>query len=95
VLSGECLAVVEGAERRLRAWDFLHCPPGTEHAFAGAGDGPCVLLMLGARPTGRSIRYPPSARAESVEHETDSPREAYAAYPHWQRGRPSGGLPWG
>ena len=29
VLAGECLAIVEGEERRLRAWDFLHCPPGT------------------------------------------------------------------
>jgi uncharacterized cupin superfamily protein len=87
VLSGECRAVVEGSERRLRAWDFLHCPPGTEHGFAGAGDGPCVLLMLGTRPPGRSIRYPPSDLTASVETETDSPREAYAPYPHWQRGR--------
>jgi uncharacterized cupin superfamily protein len=94
VLSGECDAVVEGAERRLRAWDFVHCPPGTTHAFRGAGDGPCVLLMLGARPPGRTIRYPPSDLAASVETETDSPREAYAAYPHWEPGSPPAGLPW-
>src|SRR5438132_7897121 len=25
VLAGECLLVVEGEERRLRAWDFVHC----------------------------------------------------------------------
>ena len=25
VLSGECLLLVEGEERRLRAWDFFHC----------------------------------------------------------------------
>ena len=37
VLSGECLAIVEGQERPLRAFDFLHCPPGTEHIFVGAG----------------------------------------------------------
>ena len=26
VLAGECLLLVEGQERRLRAWDFVHCP---------------------------------------------------------------------
>jgi uncharacterized cupin superfamily protein len=93
VLSGECVVVIDGVERRLRPWDFVHCPAGTEHGFAGAGDAPCVLLMLGARPPGRTIRYRPSERAASVDAETDSPREAYAAYPHWQRGpRPPG--PW-
>ena len=44
ILSGECLLLVEGEERRLRAWDFVHCPPWTEHVFVGAGDGPCVFL---------------------------------------------------
>jgi mannose-6-phosphate isomerase-like protein (cupin superfamily) len=39
VLSGECLLLVEGEERHLRAWDFFHCAPGTEHIFVGAGDG--------------------------------------------------------
>jgi uncharacterized cupin superfamily protein len=95
VLSGECVAVIEGVERRLRAWDFVHCPAGTAHAFAGAGDGPCVLLALGARPPGRTVSYAPSELAASVDAETDSPREAYAAYPHWQRGRPPAGTPWG
>src|SRR5438552_14083833 len=49
VLAGECLLVVEGQERPLRAWDFVHCPPGTEHVFVGAGDGPCVIFMTGGR----------------------------------------------
>ena len=40
VLSGECALLVENQERRLRAWDFFHCPPWTEHAFVGAGGGP-------------------------------------------------------
>ncbi len=30
VLSGEAILVIEGRERRLRAWDFVHCPPGDE-----------------------------------------------------------------
>jgi uncharacterized cupin superfamily protein len=39
VLAGECLLLVDGEERPLQAWDFVHCPPGTEHVFVGAGDG--------------------------------------------------------
>ena len=100
VLAGECLAIVEGEERRLRAWDLLHCPPGTAHVFVGAGDGPCVLLMLGARTEGREIRYlsEPAARAHgaSVDEETGSPGDAYAGRPHWTLGRPASwdALPW-
>jgi mannose-6-phosphate isomerase-like protein (cupin superfamily) len=44
VLSGEGLLIVEGQERKLRQWDFVHCPPTTRHIFVGAGDGPCVIL---------------------------------------------------
>ena len=49
VLAGEALLIVEGQERTLRQWDFVHCPPETRHAFAGAGDGPCVLLCASSR----------------------------------------------
>ncbi len=92
VLQGECLLVIEEQERRVRAWDFVHCPPGTAHVFL-ATDGPCVLLMVGSR--GRpdhAIRYPRSDAAlrhgAGVERETLSPDEAYAPFPHWQPGRP-------
>ena len=82
VLSGECLLLVEGQERRLKAWDFVHCPPWTEHIFVGAGDGPCVVLAVGARRAGRGIRYPVNEVASKyqagVEVETDRPAEAYA-----------------
>jgi uncharacterized cupin superfamily protein len=100
VLSGECLALVEGEERRLKAWDFLHCPPGTEHVFIGAGDRPCVIFMTGARSQDKRIVYPRSEVARrhgaGVETETTSPSEAYASRPHWQPGRPDPGsrLPW-
>jgi len=100
VLSGECLLLVEGQERRLRAWDFVHCPPNTAHIFIGAGDDPCAILMVGARKEGRRIHYPISDLAAthgaSVEAETDSPAEAYASYPPMQPGRPHGWdrLPW-
>jgi uncharacterized cupin superfamily protein len=49
VLHGEALLVVEGQERRLVPWDFVHCPPGTRHAFVGAGAGRCVLLCVSSR----------------------------------------------
>jgi uncharacterized cupin superfamily protein len=49
VLSGEALLIVEGDERPLRQWDFVHCPPGTQHVIVGAGDGPCVVFSVGAR----------------------------------------------
>jgi uncharacterized cupin superfamily protein len=49
VISGEALLVVEGQERPLRQWDFVHCPPKTEHVVVGAGDGPCILLAMSSR----------------------------------------------
>jgi glyoxylate utilization-related uncharacterized protein len=49
VLAGEVLLIVEGEERKLAQWDFVHCPPETRHAFVGAGDGPCVLLCASSR----------------------------------------------
>jgi hypothetical protein len=49
LLHGEALAIVEGEERPLRAWDLLHCPAGTRHSIVGAGTGPCVVLAVGAR----------------------------------------------
>jgi uncharacterized cupin superfamily protein len=49
VLHGEAILIVEGEERTVTQWDFVHCPPETKHAFAGAGDGPCVLLCMSSR----------------------------------------------
>ena len=84
VLSGECLLIVEGEERRLKQWDFFHCPPWTEHIFVGVGDGPCLLLGVGARRKGRGIRYPVNEVASKygagVDEETTEPREAYARF---------------
>ncbi len=85
VLAGECLLLVEEEERTLRAWDFVHCPPGTDHVFVGAGDAPCVLLLIGSRTPGAEVVYPRSELAlrhrAGVEKETDSPDEAYASCP--------------
>ena len=66
-------------------WDFFHCPGGTRHVFVGAGDGPCAILMIGARPARNAILYPVSETAArhgaSVAVETAVPREAYADWP--------------
>ena len=100
VLAGECLLLVEGQERPLRAWDFVHCPPSTEHVFAGAGEGPCVILMVGARSEDEVLLYPVSELARrygaSVEKETSSPEEAYAPFPESEAARPASWreLPW-
>jgi quercetin dioxygenase-like cupin family protein len=48
VLSGEALLIVEGEERPLRQWDFVHCPPGTRHVIVGVGGTPCTVLAVGA-----------------------------------------------
>ena len=49
VLSGEALLIIEGEERPLRQWDFVHCPAETKHVIVGAGDMPCGVLAVGAR----------------------------------------------
>jgi uncharacterized cupin superfamily protein len=84
VLSGECTLIVEDEERRLRQWDYFHCPAGTRHVLVGAGAEPCSILMIGARPD-EPIRYPVSEVAArygaSVAAETEVPDEAYADWP--------------
>ena len=100
VLAGECLLVIEGEERHLGAWDFVHCPAGTEHVFVGAGEDPCVIFMTGARSAEGTIVYPRSEAARAhgagVETETGLPSEAYTPFPHWGLGRPEAWsrLPW-
>ena len=101
VLAGECLLLVEGEERRLRAWDFVHCPGGTDHIFVGAGEGPCVIFMTGSRenwPEGEGLFYPRSELAlrhgAGVEADTADPSEAYAGGIPWAPRAPDGELPW-
>ena len=81
VLHGECIAIIDGAEHRLRQWDFIHCPAGVEHVFVGAGDGPSAMLMIGSRRKDEA-HYPVSEVAAkydaSVAQETDVPDEAYS-----------------
>lgn len=84
VLAGECLLIVEGEERPLRQWDFVHCPAWTEHVFVGAGDGPCAVLAAGTRLSDEVV-YPASEIAQrhraGVAAETRDPEQAYADIP--------------
>jgi uncharacterized cupin superfamily protein len=82
VLAGECILLVEGEERRLKQWDYFHCPPGTAHITVGAGEEPCAIFMLGARTPGKLIEYTPDPVAAkhgaAVKEPVSSPRDAYA-----------------
>ncbi|MDQ6803536.1 MAG: cupin domain-containing protein [Actinomycetota bacterium] len=81
VLHGECIVILDGEERSLRQWDFVHCPPGVDHVFVGAGEGPCAVLMIGSRREDVA-HYPVNDVAArygaSVTEATDDPDEAYA-----------------
>jgi uncharacterized cupin superfamily protein len=87
VVSGECVLVIEGEERQLKQWDFVHCPSMTEHVFVGAGDSPCAVVMIGARvwkEREEEIIYPANEVAAkygaSVLETTPSPDEAYGRF---------------
>jgi len=98
VVSGECLLVIEGQERHLKAWDFVHSPPWTRHVFVGAGDGPCAIVMAGSRAEGFEVVYAVNETAAkhdaSVPEETSSPDEAFARWgPEQRTGYREGWLP--
>jgi len=82
VLEGEALLIVEGEERPLKAWDFVHCPPHTKHVILGAGVGPSLVLAVGARKGQASYPVDEAAvrHGAGVETETSSPKDAYAKY---------------
>lgn len=89
VLSGEALLIVEGRERRLGQWDFVHCPPGTGHTIVGAGEGRSVILAIGAREHASDERgwggYPVDETAlrhgAGVDEPTHDAGIAYARFP--------------
>jgi len=93
VLKGECLAIVEEQERRLRAGDFLFTPPATNHVLVGAGTAPCVVLMVGTRKADEELHYPVSPAAArygaSVAHPAGSAPEAYGQGGPWPAPRPT------
>ena len=84
VVSGEAVLIVEGEERPLRQWDFVHCPPHTKHVIVGAGSGPCLVIAVGARAHD-SLGFPADDVAKrhgaSVEEDTTDGGAAYASVP--------------
>jgi uncharacterized cupin superfamily protein len=89
VLAGEALLVVEGEERRLRQWDFVHCPPQASHVILGAGETSCVVLAIGSREhadeeTGwgsYTVDEAALRHGAGVAEETHDARVAYARFP--------------
>jgi len=84
VVSGEAILVVEGEERHLRAWDFVHCPPNTKHVIVGGGQGPCLVIAVGAREHD-TLGFPVDDLARrygaGVEEDTTDGDVAYASIP--------------
>jgi uncharacterized cupin superfamily protein len=87
VLAGEGLLIIEGEERPLRAWDFVHCPAEAKHTIIGAGEDRCIVLAVGARDKstgpgwgGYSVDEAAIRHGAGVEQETSSPREAYQRF---------------
>jgi hypothetical protein len=95
ILSGEATLVIEGEERKLQQWDFVHCPPGAAHVIVG---GPCVVLGVGSRerhtfllpdgtrdgrPDGGAYVADPVAQrlGAAPERTTVDNREAYSRFP--------------
>jgi uncharacterized cupin superfamily protein len=85
VLAGEALLIVEGEERVLRQWDFVHCPAGTKHTIVGSGDAPCVVVAVGAREHsadpdwgGYTVDEVALRHGAGVKEETTDAKQAYA-----------------
>jgi uncharacterized cupin superfamily protein len=80
----EGVLLVEGEERRLEAWDFVHCPPGTAHTIVATGDEPGLVFAVGARVEKGSARYPIDATAIRFGagrlDEGETPEEAYGRF---------------
>jgi uncharacterized cupin superfamily protein len=88
VVAGRALLIVEGEERPLRQWDFVHCPAGTKHVIVGAGDTNCLVVAVGARDQstgpnwgGYTVDDAALRHGAGVERDTTSADEAYARFP--------------
>jgi len=88
VLAGEGVLIVEGEERPVRQWDFVHCPPETKHAFAGGPNEQLVLLCVSSRqfqkdgPWGSYCTGETAAKYNAASpEETQDGSIAYARFP--------------
>ena len=83
VLSGRCKLLMNGEERALQAWDFVHCPPGVTHVLVGDPKESCSVLAIGHRKgDAHELFYPKSELAARYGAEapepTDLPQVAYS-----------------
>lgn len=84
VLAGRCRLLINGEERLLETWDFVHCPAGATHVFVGIDGAPCALLAIGHRSGSERtpLFYPSSEPARRYNAEapepTADPRVAYS-----------------
>jgi hypothetical protein len=93
VLAGEAVLVIEGEERPLKQWDFVHCPPEAKHVIVGAGESNCLVLAVGARDRsigddwgGYTVDEVAKKYDASVLKDTTEPPEAYARFPKREPG---------
>lgn len=84
VLDGDCRLIIEGEERPLHAWDFVHCPPRTAHTIVAGDEQPALVLAVGARKEKGSARYPVDpvaiAHGAGVPDESTTAQETYASF---------------
>jgi uncharacterized cupin superfamily protein len=87
VIAGAPLLIIEGEERPLRQWDYVHCPPRTNHIIVGAGSGRSVVLAMSSReqmatPEWGGYTADPVAQRHgaAVEEDTTDSVAAYARF---------------
>jgi uncharacterized cupin superfamily protein len=92
VVAGEALLVIEGEERPLKQWDYVHCPVNCSHVIIGAGDGDCVIVAASSRvnmggPNWGAYTVDPVAQrlGAGVDEETT---DAGVAYSRWKPSTP-------
>ncbi len=79
--------LIEGQERPLRQWDFVHCPAETRRMIVNAGDGPAqswrsARAHVDADCHGGAYTVDEVAlRHGDVEEETSDAELAYARFP--------------
>jgi quercetin dioxygenase-like cupin family protein len=83
VLDGEAVLIIEGEERTLRRWDYVHCPRDVPHVIVGGPEG-ALVLAVGSRTGPRGVGYPVDETAlkhgAGVEVATSEQSEAYAKF---------------
>ncbi len=97
VLDGEAVLIIEGEERALKRWDYVHCPRDVPHVIVGGPTG-AFVLAVGSRTGPRGVGYPVDEAAlrhgAGVEIATSEPSEAYARFGKLEASTlPAGTLP--